>query len=104
MDRIIESVGSFGKFQFRISFLAGLVAVFSGALLSATVFIAAEPLFSCKRPNNSTPSLDYEANCAIWSSQKSANHTYNSNSSEAKCYFDKTYYGVRKQIYIYLSF
>lgn len=43
MDHIIEGVGSFGKFQYRIVFIVGLVSALSSALIYATIFIAAEP-------------------------------------------------------------
>jgi len=33
MDHIIESVGSFGKFQYRIIFIVGLVSALSSALI-----------------------------------------------------------------------
>jgi len=33
MDHVIESVGSFGRFQFRIIFIVGLVSALSSALI-----------------------------------------------------------------------
>jgi hypothetical protein len=43
MDHIIEGVGSFGKYQYRIVFIVGLVSALTSALIYATIFIAAEP-------------------------------------------------------------
>jgi hypothetical protein len=55
MDNVIESVGSFGKFQYKVIVLIGLISALSSALLYATIFIAAEPTLICtKEPINQT--------------------------------------------------
>jgi hypothetical protein len=43
MDPIIEEVGSFGTFQYRIVFIVGLVSMLASASIYSTIFIAAEP-------------------------------------------------------------
>lgn len=108
MDHIIESVGSFSKFQYRIVFIVGLVSALSSALIYATIFIAAEPDLLCQRLNSNKSSrvsssdnekLDYDAKCTIWYSIL-ANDTNSKNYNEIKtsesyeCQFDKTFYDV----------
>jgi MFS family permease len=112
MDDVIESVGSFGKFQYRVIVLIGLISALSSALLYATIFIAGEPELFCKieridnysnytnNGQNVTEELDQ---CKIWSLIMKSNNSkfiqgdnYILKSEDInfkyECYFDKTYY------------
>lgn len=95
MDYLIELVGDYGKFQFKATFIVGLISALSSACIYATIFIAAEPDLNCvKRTyiNNKTESetlLHYEQKCLAWSGLVN-NITNETHSFE--CYFDKSLY------------
>ena len=106
MDHLIESVGSFGNFQYRIIFIVGLVSMLSSALIYATIFIAAEPDLICRSLNQTQSDdkrefLNYEARCTIWEAMiandsNSQNFNDIKKSNNYECYFDKKYYNVNK--------
>lgn len=104
MDHLIESVGSFGKFQYRIILIVGLVSMLSSALIYATIFIAAEPDLICQSLNSTQNQdknefLNYETKCKIWDSivlnNSSIKHFNDIKKSDKyECYFEKKYYTV----------
>ncbi len=79
MDSLIESVGSFGRFQRAALFIIGLISAISSTLIYGTVFIVAEPDLICPGSNSE------KTTCQIWSQNQSAN---------SNCSFDTTYYGT----------
>lgn len=101
MDHVIESVGEFGKFQYKVITIVGLISTLSSACIFATIFISAEPDLICESVNQSTNLTNYdfinntsnltlfESNeCKIWSYIKENENV----SKNYKCYFNKTYY------------
>ena len=49
MEDIFVSVGEFGRFQYKITIIIGLISALTSACIYATVFIAAEPKLTCLR-------------------------------------------------------
>ena len=84
MDYLIETVGDFGKFQYKATFIVGLISALSSACIYATIFIAAEPDFICKKNNETI--LSYDEKCSLWS------HLHHNNSNNFECHFDKSLY------------
>ena len=90
MDGLISSVGSFGRFQYAILFIIGLISGISSSLIYATVFIVGEPDIVCPTNINSTAST-----CEVWSSLvKELNNTFDHLNHAKKCSFDKKYDGT----------
>ena len=101
MDHVIESVGEFGKFQYKVITIVGLISTLSSVCIFATIFIYAEPDLICKNISNhtdnfknydfikNTSNTTFETNeCKIWSNLKEDKNL----SKDYKCYFNKTYY------------
>ncbi len=78
MDGLIESVGSFGRFQYAAIFIIGLISAISSTLIYATVFIVGEPDLICH-----DPSLQLTT-CQAWLLSRPASNN---------CTFDTTFYG-----------
>lgn len=111
MDELIEKAGEFGRFQYRVILIVGLVSALSSACIYATIFIAAEPAFLCNRPTyerdeNTTTRVtlvthDIENNeddsCVIWESLKNEskhrNGYDNLTTASYECKFDQEFYG-----------
>ena len=98
MDDVLQSVGAFGKFQYKTVIIIGLISALTSACIYATIFIAAEPEFICTKiaTTISTSELnvtdaDESDTCAIWSQLNSANYNL-SDSHNYTCYFDKQQY------------
>jgi hypothetical protein len=107
MDELIEKVGEFGKFQYKVIVIVGLVSALSSACIYATIFIAAEPDFMCgaqgeseikfeneillKNSTTTASSDDYDADesCRIWISLRNST----AEEAESRCRFDETFYG-----------
>jgi OCT family organic cation transporter-like MFS transporter 4/5 len=84
MDKILETIDPFGKYQKLSVLLIGCLSSFSAATIYSTIFTTAEPKFICYKNNLL---VENASNCEIWSNiSKSTNNTYN-------CEYDKTYYG-----------
>ena len=105
MDDLLESVGAFGKFQFKTVIIVGLMSALTSGCIYATIFIAAEPEFVCTRiaetrilfnstfqqisNNNNNDNDDV---CQIWSQIKEHHQQNNYKNLNHTCYFDTQYY------------
>jgi hypothetical protein len=94
MEDILRLVGEFGRFQYKITFIIGLISALTSACIYATVFIVAEPKLVCTKYDqlNASSNVDMtmEETCRIFKQLKKV-----SNESFAKnytCYFDTQYY------------
>jgi len=106
MDDLLESVGAFGKFQFKTVIIVGLMSALTSGCIYATIFIAAEPTFICTRILETIPLLNetFQYNhknnsededvCQTWSQIKDHYHNTQTNQSNLNhtCYFDTQYY------------
>jgi hypothetical protein len=101
MEDLLKSVGEFGRFQYRITLIVGLISALVAACIYATVFIAAEPKLMCTRSDRSQKngsSFSVEINkkktCQIINGLKSPSSS-RSSSTQAQnytCSFDTQYY------------
>ena len=95
MEDILRLVGEFGRFQYNITFIIGLISALTSACIYATVFIVAEPKLVCTNKydqlnGSSNVDMTLEETCRIFKRLKKV-----SNESFAKnhtCYFDTQYY------------
>ena len=110
MERVLNSLNPFGKFQKLSVLLVGLSSALVAMLTYSTVFILAEPKLLCTmNKQNSTEGLffsntlflnDTSENCKIWNhlvnhiNQTQTNDYRRISSDEISCEFDKTYYGL----------
>lgn len=90
MDKILNEINGFGKYQKVLLVLIGLMSSLDAMAIYATVFIAAKPKLMCKiKDSNST---EYLSNtCEVWSNLTKAKEL-NINSSY-ECDWDTEYYG-----------
>ena len=106
MDDLLESVGAFGKFQFKTVIIVGLMSALTSGCIYATIFIAAEPEFVCTRiaetrtlfnstfqqiSNNNNDDDDDDV-CQIWSQIKGHHKQKNNTNLNHTCYLDTQYY------------
>ena len=92
MDKILNSVNAFGRFQRLSTLLVGLVSILISLAHYSTVFIIADPELICtkKTENETITFTKAKDTCRIWS-DLAVNKTLNNNLS---CHFDTTYYGL----------
>ena len=69
MEKIIESVSPFGKFQKLVLILIGFASSLTAMVVFSSVFTAARPKFSCYRidDTNQTITENEFDTCALWS-------------------------------------
>lgn len=84
MERVLNSVGPFGRYQKLVLLLAGLVGSMTATITYSTVFTTASPRLLCSSTNNDTEAD--MSSCAIWSALKK------NSSAQYSCQFDQTYY------------
>ncbi len=96
MDELLESVGAFGKFQYKTVLIVGLMSALTSGCIYATIFIAGEPTFICTRQEaskrmtlNETNVDDVDDTCQIWSQIKDHQNKSHLNYT---CFFDTQYY------------
>jgi hypothetical protein len=90
MDKILNEINGFGKYQKVLLVLIGLMSSLDAMAIYATVFIAAKPKLMCKiKDSNIT---EYLSNtCEVWSNLTKAKELNISSSYE--CDWDTEYYG-----------
>ena len=81
MDKVIESVGEFGRYQRVLTFFLGLISSLAAMTIYSTVFTAASPELLCYHKASSEVLSN---TCDAWSSLDKDNET--------ECKFDNTYY------------
>jgi hypothetical protein len=95
MENMFVSVGEFGRFQYKITIIIGLISALTSACIYATIFITAEPKLTCIHNHHLNGSstvnveLSDEETCEIFQNLKP------SLSAEAQnytCSFDTHYY------------
>jgi MFS family permease len=94
MDELLESVGAFGKFQYKTVLIVGLMSALTSGCIYATIFIAGEPTFICTRQETRQINLnetyqDEDDACQIWSQIKDHQNKSHTNYT---CSFDTQYY------------
>ena len=110
MEKVLNNLNPFGKFQKLSVLLVGLSSALVAMLTYSTVFILAEPKLICtiNRQNlteaqffNNTLYLnDTSENCKVWNhlvnqiNQTQTNDYRRISSGEISCEFDKNYYGL----------
>ena len=94
MDRVLNSIGAFGRYQKLVLILAGLVSSMTATIIYSTVFTTAAPRLLCRFKNETfgnTSLVDLEdepdaTTCQMWQALK------RNSSAPYECHFDKTYY------------
>lgn len=69
MEKIVESLSPFGKFQKLVLLLIGMASSLTAMFVYASVFTAARPKLNCYRVNGSGPlnePVDDSETCFIW--------------------------------------
>lgn len=92
MDRILDEIDGFGKYQKLVLCLIGSMSSLDAMALFATVFVAAKPKLMCrlKEYNNSTEILSNT--CELWSNITKAQEQ--NSSTPYQCDWDNEYYGL----------
>lgn len=92
MEKVIDLVGPFGKYQKFVLILAGFIASFTATTIYSTIFSAVDPGLICDFNNGSTVIKDLPNQCDIWEIVK--NNQKLNQSTPYECYFDKKYYDL----------
>ena len=91
MDKILNEINGFGKYQKILLCLIGSMSSLDAMAIYATVFIAAKPRLMCKI-KDSNSSTEYLSNtCEVWSNVTKAREL--NISSPFECEWDTEYYG-----------
>jgi MFS family permease len=95
MERVINLVGPFGKYQKLILFLGGFISAFSAISIYATVFSAADPGLVCTFRNETDEIKNLPNQCDIWNKTQECRRDHTNESlCEYTCEFSRKYYGT----------
>ena len=88
MDKILDEIDPFGRFQKFSLFLISCISSFSAATIYSTIFTTAEPKLFCNNNKfyNKTILIDDKLKCDIWLNLTAQNYSNN-------CAYDTSYYG-----------
>jgi len=66
MDKILDEINGFGRYQKIVLFIIGAMTSLNAMAIYATVFIAAEPELLCKLTDDFNKTIDNNLKCDIW--------------------------------------
>lgn len=92
MEKSLNSVGPFGKYQKFVLFLTAFASSLTAAIIYSTVFTSADPGLICSFKNGSVEINKFPEPCKIWSKIKQSEKSNISTLYE--CHFDRKYYDL----------
>ena len=93
MDKILDEINGFGRYQKIVLFVIGAMSSLNAMAIYATVFIAAEPELLCKfTDDSSNKTIDNNLKCDIWKNFTKSKEL--NVSSPYQCNWDTKYYGL----------
>ena len=91
MEEVLRTVGDFGKFQYKITLLIGLISALTSACIYATVFIVADSKIVCTNLNSSKD-IESEEACRLWPKFNNLKAATPRQAFNFTCHFDTYYY------------
>ena len=97
MERLIEQVGGFGRYQKFILFMVGLCTGLIGFTTYASIFVLAKPDLKCSIKSNASNLIHEKSNLELDSCKIFSNITESKQNGQEEmyeCNYDKQYYGI----------